>query len=183
MSFNRTPISTLHALATSVDPPIPTSYIGDRDRFPAWVAVNQERELGGARWLMRNGRGGLAWLHVDDNNMAYDYSVIPNDEARELWPRLVLQFRPEEAAALLRELQPAAKLEEAIEAALGGTALLQGVWLDDEACEDGTIKRQMLVHLRGVVRAWVHGSNNVVRAELVTGNDAWVLVKHFIDPS
>ena len=181
MSFNRTPISSLHALAKAVETPIPTSYIGDRDRFPSWQLITTERELGGERWLMRNGRGGLAWIHVDDNDMAYDYSVIPDDEARELWPRLILQFRDDETEALKRELQPAAKLEEAIEAALGGTALLQGVWLDDEPSDDGTTKRQMLVHLRGIVRAWVHGSGNIVRSELVTGQEAWDLVKPFIE--
>lgn len=184
MSFNRTPISSLYALKTAVETPIPVSYIGDRDHFPAWSMVNKERELGGERWLMRNGRGGLAWLHVDSNDMAFDYSIIPDNEARELWPRLVLQFRHEEEAALQRELQPAAKFEVAIEAALGGTALLQGVWLDDEPADDGTTKRQMLVHLRGIVRAWVRGSgDSIVRAELVTGDEAWALIKHFIDPS
>lgn len=181
MSFNRTPISSLHALSEAVETPVPSSHIGDRDRFPSWQFVNKERELGGERWLMRNGRGGLAWLHIDKNDMAYDYSVIPDDEARELWPRLILQFRDDEAEALKRELQPAERLEEAIEAALGGTALLQGSWLDDEPSDDGTTKRQMLVHLRGIVRAWVHGSGHIVRSELVTGQDAWGVVGPLID--
>lgn len=182
MSFNRTPISSLHALAMSVKTPISSSHIGDRDRFPSWRLVNREPEEGGERWLMRNGRGGLAWLHIDDSDMAYGYSLIADEEARELWPRLILQFRPEEEADLLRELTRGARLEQAIEAALGGTALLQGVWLDDEACDDGTTKREMLVHLRGIVRAWVRSNGKLERAELVTGEEAWSLVRPFIDP-
>lgn len=182
MSFNRTTISSLHALAVAVETPIPSSWIGDRDRFPAWTLIDTERTPGGARWLMRNGRGGLAWILVDNDGMACGYAIITDDEARALWPRLILQFRAAEEAALVRALRPGAQLEAAIEAALGGTALLQCVWLDDEDCGDGTIRRQALAHLRGVVRAWVRQDGRIVRAELVTGQEAWALVRPIVDP-
>lgn len=182
MSFNRTTISSLHALAMSVQPPIPASFVGDRDRFPGWVMVNRETTADGERWLMRNGRGGLAWLHIDRDGMAHNYGIVVDDEARKLWPRLVLQFRPNERSALHEQLKPGDRLEPALERALGGGVLLQGVWLDDEVDHDGTRRRQLLVHNRGLVRAWVDRDDRIVRAELVCGDEAWALVRPFIDP-
>lgn len=180
--FNRVSVATMAELRRCVEDPIEAKGNLGRDFLPSWEVVATERDDNGTRVLLRASEGGLAWLHVDREDMAYDCTRIADDEARELWPRLILQFTPEEANALTSALKTGEKLESALETALGFRRKARSTFLSDQPADDGTTLRRCLVRNGGIVAAWVTDNDGIVRSELVTGEDAWNTIKHFIDP-
>lgn len=181
--FNRVSVTAMAELRELVAAPIDLRGLNGRDFCPSWNSIATEPEVNGHRALLRcSSDGGLAWLHIDKNDTAYDTTRISDQEARELWPRLILQFTPEEQTDLERELQPNAGFEEALKKALGFRRTTRSIFLRDYPANDGTIMRRCLVRNGGIVCAWVDDSDCIVRQELITGDEAWSLIHHFIAP-
>lgn len=181
--FNRVAVGTMTELRNHLEAPMSAAQLLNRDFCPSWENVASEPEEGGTRWLLRSSEGGLAWVHLDGNDMAHDATRIADEEARELWARLILQFTPKEVCALESALRPGEILEDALKTGLGFRRKVRSIFLNDKTTDDGTTMRRCLVRNGGIVCAWVNGSDDsIVRSKLITGEKAWSLVQHFIDP-
>lgn len=180
--FNRVSVASMAELRDVVRDRLDVTAIPARDAFRSWEFVATEQVSDETRALLRSREGGLAWLHVDATHAAYDATRITDDEARALWPRLVLQFTEDERATLLRRLEPGESFHAALHAALGTSRVGRSVMLSDQSDRDGTVLRRCLVRHGGLVAAWTRDSDTIVRAELTTGDDAWAIVRGFIDP-
>lgn len=177
--FNRISVSAMAELRAFVVAPI----VDGHDVCPSWESISKETEAEARRTLLRcTTDGGLAWLHLDEKGQATDAIRIDDPEAREIWPRVILQFTEQEKSGLEKALKTNTIFEEALKDALGFRRATRSIFLKNRPQDDGTTMRQCLVRNGGIVRAWVDDSDRIARATLIMGDEAWSLIHHFIDP-
>lgn len=102
--------------------PLPLSTLNDPDLFYSWTLVATERVPAGKRLLLQYPAGGLCWIPVNTSEQMVASSMISDVEARELWPRLILQTSAELRAAVAHGLQPSLPLEAALCQTFGRSA-------------------------------------------------------------
>lgn len=179
--FNYAPMEAFSHLSEILKDPLPLSALNDPDLFYSWTVIAREREPDGKRLLLQYPDGGLCWIHVDESDLMTDSSMISDEEAREIWPRLILQTSAELRAKVERGMQPGVPLDEALSQTFGESAAEGILELGEEPGSDGSLEKRLLMPGGGVLRVWLTGAGAVKRSEIVDGQAAWAYVQPVID--
>ena len=179
--FNYAPMDAFSHLSHILQEPRPLSALDDPDLFYSWTVIASERHVGGSRLLLQYPDGGLAWLYVDATDMITRSSMVADAEARELWPRLILQT----SSKLRDQVDEHMTAGLALNTALAGTFgphIADGLLdLGHVSAEDGAEARRLLMPRGGVLEVWLTNTGDVTKTNIIDGDDAWAIVQPVID--
>ena len=132
---------------------------------------------------MRSGRGGLAWVHINTERLAFRASMVSDDEARQLWPKYILRFTSDEQESLRKILRPRLVYTTALASALRALQLQPDLPIPSRDLGHGRTEHSTRVHLRGIIRVVATRAQRIASLELVEGDEAWRIVQPLVDPS
>ena len=179
--FNYVPMEAFAHLSEILKEPLPLSALNDPDRFYSWTHIATEHDSGEKRLLLQYPDGGLGWLHVDESDLIVSYSMISDEEARQIWPRLILQTSAVLGAKVAQDLPSGLHLHAALCQTLGRDAAEGVLELGEEPTSDGALEKRLLLPRGGVLRVWLTASGVVERWQIVDGQAAWAYVQPVID--
>lgn len=179
--FNYAPMEAFAHLTEILKEPLPLSALNDRDLFYSWTLIATEQEVGGRRLLLQYPDGGLAWIHTDEADQMIHHSMISDEEAREIWPRLILQTNAELRARVAKGIRAGLSLDVALAQTFGRNGVEGILELGDGPQSDGLSEKRMLMPNGGVLRVWLSNSSVIERSTIVDGQAAWAYVRPVID--